>query len=127
MKNLKTIILISFSIILFTSCQKDYSLEGDNTKSVSSNKWQFRYFPTFYLGNITRAYVSNKTLYIKGKSNDSISNFQLTLSTTDSTFKIGEYLASLNESNFNFGFFIFLILFDPSNFLKYFITEKYLR
>ena len=98
MKNLRIIISIFAATLLLSACQKDVDYGG--TTTIASNKWQFRYFPTFYVGNITRAYISNKTLYIKGKSADSTSNFQLRLSTTDSTFKIGDYNASLNESNF---------------------------
>ena len=97
-KNLKRVVVLSLFVFLLSACQKDSAFEVGT--GLATDQWQFRFFPTFYVGNITRAYISNKTLYIKGKSSDSSYNFQLTLSSNDGTFKIGDYEASLNESNF---------------------------
>ncbi|MEO9209913.1 MAG: hypothetical protein ABI208_02385 [Ginsengibacter sp.] len=100
MKNLKSAILLSLFVFLLSACEKDFAFE--ESTGLATDKWQFRFFPNFSSGDITRAYISNTTLYIKGVSFDSSYNFQLKLNSNNGNFKIGEYKNSLNESFFTY-------------------------
>lgn len=99
MKNIKIALSIFIAIVLLTGCQKDFSHEGDN---LGPDQWQFRFFPTFYTGILTKSYISNNTLFIKGKSSDMTHDFRITLFSSDSTFTPGDYRASLQQADLEY-------------------------
>lgn len=104
MKILKISLFILIATALFTSCQKEYSLEGNNLK-VPDGSWEFKDSLKQFIGNIDTAFIdssgSTKTLTLSGTSITGGENFSLRLFTTGN-FNVGSYRASLAESEFNY-------------------------
>src|ERR1019366_5716691 len=103
MKHLKFAFYLVLSIILFNSCQKEYSIgsKANNTK-VSIGSWQFKDSSTLFTGTMDSAYIdssnSTKVLHLIGTSQNGIQNFQLLL--YGNTFTTGTYKASLFQTTF---------------------------
>ena len=103
MKHLKFAFYLVLSIILFNSCQKEYSIgsKANNTK-VSIGSWQFKDSSTLFTGTMDSAYIdssnSTKVLHLIGTSQNGLQNFQLLL--YGNTFTTGTYKASLFQTTF---------------------------
>lgn len=104
MKILKVCIAILFTTALFTSCQKEYSLEGVNVK-VPVGSWQFKDSLRQFTGVIDTAYIDSsantKKLHLIGTSSLGTENFTLELFSSEN-FKAGTYRASLSEAELNY-------------------------
>ncbi|MBA2250891.1 MAG: hypothetical protein H0W12_11950 [Chitinophagaceae bacterium] len=103
MKPLNFILGIFIFSCIFISCEKEYSLEGNN--SLTAGTWQFTENGVLFSGTIDSATIDTfgftKVLNLAGKSVNGQQNFLLQLFTVDS-FKTGSYPDSLSESEFNY-------------------------
>ncbi|MFS8083072.1 MAG: hypothetical protein ACMG51_06445 [Ginsengibacter sp.] len=104
MKFLTFVLATFLSMVLITSCSKEYSLENGNGGKTATGTWEFNDSIKGYQGNIDTAYIlgtgSNKELHLVGPSLTGNQNFNLVL--YSDTFKVGSYKASLFQSSFDF-------------------------
>lgn len=104
MKFLTFICAVFLSVLLITSCSKEYSLENGGGGKTASGTWEFNDSIKGYQGNIDTAYIlgtgANKELHLVGPSLTGIQNFNLVF--YSDSFKVGVYKASLFQASFNF-------------------------
>ncbi len=104
MKSIKIFFALFITILFFSACKKEYSIENGVTK-VSLGTWQFSDTSTIYSGDIDSVSIlsagTTKELFLDGKTADGSQNFSMVLFAD--TFKVGSYKASLFQSTFDFG------------------------
>ncbi len=105
MKTLRISFLLALVIAFFGSCQKEYSIEG-GVLSTLPGTWEFKDSSKFFSGNMDTAFVettgNTKSLRLQGTSFTGAEDFELILNTTNSSFTVGTYKASLGEVNFEY-------------------------
>ncbi len=104
MKIFKIALLSLFAITIFSSCQKELSVEGGNI-NLPGGTWQFQDSTVQYNGNIDSAFIRDfggtKVLSLVGKSLSGQESFSIQLYTTGD-FAVGSYPASSSSSEFTF-------------------------
>jgi hypothetical protein len=103
MKHIKTALYFFVTIVLFSACQKEYSLEHGG-KTTSNGTWQFNDSTQLFTGNMESTYIDSSTslntkiLHLIGKSPDGSQSFNMELYAN--SFTTGTYKASLFQSTF---------------------------
>ncbi|MEO6188347.1 MAG: hypothetical protein ABIO82_06230 [Ginsengibacter sp.] len=103
MKTGKIAFYFLLSVLFFSSCQKEYSVEGGRGFA-QKGTWEFRDGGTLFQGNMDTAFISNPgstpELHLIGKSLDGTQTFNLVLYA--SNFATGIYKASLFQTTFDY-------------------------
>ncbi len=103
MKTIKIAFYIFLSVMLFNSCQKEYSIETGGA-TAPSGAWEFKNGAKQFQGNMDTAYidssVTTKELHLIGTSLDGSQTFHLHLYSDN--FQTGAYKASLFQSSFTY-------------------------
>lgn len=103
MKTFKIAFYIFLSVILFNSCQKEYSIESGGLV-VPAGTWEFKDGSKQFQGNMDTAYIDSsgatKELHLIGTSLDGSQTFHLHLYADN--FTTGSYKASLFQSSFTY-------------------------
>ncbi len=102
MRILRLSFVVMMLTVLFSSCQKEYSVEGSGEK-VPAGTWQFMDSTKLFHGDLDTAYIDEtnptKTLNLVGHNVANDAFFSLTLFST-SAFKVGTYKTTLAEADF---------------------------
>jgi len=104
MKSIKLFSALFLTILFFSACKKEYSIENGVVKT-SIGTWQFSDSDTTYTGDMDSVSIvstgTTKELFLDGKTADGSQNFSMVLFAD--TFKVGSYKASLFQTTFDFG------------------------
>ncbi len=103
MKTIRIVFYIFLSVVLFNSCQKEYSIESGGVIAPSGS-WEFKDGSKQFQGNMDTAYIDStgttKELHLIGTSIDGLQTFHLHLYADN--FQTGTYKASLFQSSFTY-------------------------
>ncbi len=103
MRTIKIAFYVFLSIIFFSSCQKEYSVELGGVVAPTGS-WEFKDGSKQFQGNMDTAYIDSsgatKELHLIGTSLDGSQTFHLHLYANN--FKTGTYKASVFQSSFTY-------------------------